>query len=199
MLSGIALVVIGIALLGATHPGDPEPLSADAGLALAVQPRAIVFALALAALGIAPIVASRRAGWRAADVAFGIASGASASLATIALRLMMAGTGTGDEDGTFAALLSRVSTYPLLAVVIGGNASAMVMQQFGFQKGRAVVVAPLYTVATVILPALAGVVVFGEWARFDAVHVAVQVGAMALVLAGTAILSSSGAARTATA
>lgn len=195
MLVGILLVVAGIAILGATHPGDPEPLAADAALVLALKPGALGFFLAMAVLGAAPIIASKRAGWRAADVAFGVASGACASLATIALRLMMAGTGTEGEAGSFAALVTRVATYPLLALVIGGNMASMVMQQFGFQKGKAVVVAPVYTVATVVLPALAGVIVFGEWVRFGGDQVAVQAGAMVLVLAGTAVLSAFGASR----
>ena len=71
----------------------------------------------------------------------------------------------------------------------------MVMQQFGFQKGKAVVVAPVYTVATVVLPALVGVVVFGEWARFGGGVAAGQAGAMVLILAGTAVLSAYGASR----
>ena len=197
MAFGIALVVAGIAILGATHPVDPQPLAAADALALAVQPRALVFLAGMMALVILPVLASVKASWRAADVACGIASGAAASLGTIAARLMMAVLGTDVEGGFFASMFTRFATLPLLVLVIGGNAGSMVLQQFGFQKGRAVVVAPIYTVATVILPALAGVALFQEWAGFDTVTMAVQIGAMVLVLIGTGILSAFGASRSA--
>ncbi len=197
MAGGIALVIAGIAILGATHPADPPPLAAADALALALQPRAMLFLAGLAALVVLPIVASRRVAWRAADVAFGVASGAAASLGTIAARLMMAGLGTEGDGGSVGAIAGRFATWPLLALVIGGNAGSMVMQQFGFQKGRAVVLAPIYTVATVVLPALAGVALFGEWAGFDDATIAVQIGAMVLVLCGTAILSAYGSIQSA--
>ncbi len=192
MLAGIGLVVVGIATLGAAHPGEPAPLAADEALALALRPSALAVFAAMAALAVLPVVLSVRAGWRAADVACGLASGAATALATVAARVMMAGLGTGGGDGSVGDILARGQTWPLLALIVAGNAGSMVLQQFGFQHGRAVVLAPVYTVATVVLPALAGVVVFGEWAGFGAAAVAVQVGALALVLAGTAVLSAFG-------
>ena len=190
MLAGIGLVIGGIAILGATHPGEPSPLGAGEALALALKPSALAVFAAMATLAVVPVVLSVRASWRAADVACGLASGAATALATVAARVMMAGLGTAGDDGGVGAVLLRAQTWPLLVLIVGGNAGSMVVQQFGFQRGRAVVLAPIFTVATVVLPALAGVAVFGEWAGFGAAAVAVQVGALLLVLTGTAVLSA---------
>jgi glucose uptake protein GlcU len=65
----------------------------------------------------------------------------------------------------------------------------MVIQQLGFQKGKAVSLVPLYTVLSLILPALAGVILFSEWASDAFFIIIINVIAMIGVSVGAALLS----------
>ena len=197
MGAGVALTIGGIAILGATNPGDEPVATWRATMDQLCGPTSLAW-LGVVALGaIVPAIACVRSGYRRADVAFGVASGCAAALGLVATKLMMAGFGPGEPDSGVAANLARWPFWLFVAVTIGGNGASMVFQQLGFQKGRAIVLTPLFTVGTVVLPAVTGVVAFDEWARFGAGIVAAKVAAIVVLVAGVAVLSVASARTTA--
>jgi hypothetical protein len=46
--------------------------------------------------------------------------------------------------------------------MIAGNVFSLIFLQIGFPKGKAVIVAPIYSVRGMILPALSGLIILGE-------------------------------------
>ena len=48
-------------------------------------------------------------------------------------------------------------------MLIFGNIGGTVIQQMGFQHGKAIVVAPLVTIFNLLIGTLGGIVVFGDW------------------------------------
>ena len=141
----------------------------------------------LLAAAVVPVAICRAWHWRFADVLFGLASGAAASIGMVASKLMMAGSTAG--DGGILANLSRWPFWVFVAFMAVGNTGSMIFQQIGFQKGRAIVLAPIFAVCTVVLPALTGVVVFDEWAGLEPWVVWTKSLAIAGIVAGVAILS----------
>jgi hypothetical protein len=189
MAVGVALTIVGIAVLGATNPGEEPLTSWDGTLARVFAPGALAWFAGLLLGAVLPAVVCVRLRFRGADVAFGIASGFAAAIALVASKLMTAGFAEGEPANTLADNLGRWPFYLFVALMIGGNAASMVYQQLGFQKGKAIVLTPLFTVGTVVVPALTGVVVFDEWARFDAPIVLAKAAAIVVLLAGVTMLS----------
>ena len=191
MAAGIGLTIVGIIGFGLASTTPPVALGWEGGLRLASSGPALAVFFILLGGSLLPGLASAAAGWRAADVLFGVASGAAASLGLVASKLVTAGLGDGE------ALWPRLAELPfwgLLVVLIAGNAGSMVLQQFGFQKGRAVIVAPIYSAGFIVLPALAGVVLFDEWAGSSWPLLVLRSAALLAILGGAGLLSLGGRA-----
>lgn len=187
MLAGIAVTVAGIAVLGAINPGKEVLLTFDRTVESVAQAGPLAWLTGLIAGSIVPAVVCRAMGWRYADILFGLAAGFAASIGLVGAKLMMAGTAI--EGGSLGDNLVRWPFWVFVALMASGNAGSLVLQQFGFQKGRAIVLAPIFAVCTVVFPALTGVVAFDEWARFDPAVVWAKSAAILAVVAGVAILS----------
>jgi glucose uptake protein GlcU len=67
---------------------------------------------------------------------------------------------------------------------------ALIAQQVSFQKGKAILVNPVFTVASIVLPVITGVAVFDEWALKTGREIIFQVVAIAIIVSGALILSS---------
>jgi drug/metabolite transporter (DMT)-like permease len=165
MLAGIAAVIAGVAVIGATVAESRAP--AGAGEILAAYTNGLP---ALAGLVVAPLVvwaAARRAG-RLTGVLYAVAA---AAASVVGLTFSKGAFGLFAVVGLGAAL-STWPTYALLGVMLCFSTLAMFLQQMSFQKGKAVVVTPVFAATSVVLPLLAGAVVFGErvaWLTFLAV------------------------------
>jgi glucose uptake protein GlcU len=62
-------------------------------------------------------------------------------------------------------------------------------KQFGFQKGKAVVVTTLAQVAGLVGGILGGIIIFNEWGGLVPEIVGLKIGAVAAILVGVMILS----------
>lgn len=182
-LMGVGLIFAmgGVVLFGAVSGRESKP-GWEQALALLAQPKMWVLCLALG-LGVAvPIAVSRLLGHRHADIWFGLASGMSSSLGMLFAKLMMAGF-SGDH-------FTRWQFYLFFLLVILGNGGSMALQQFGFQKGRAIVLTPIFTAVFVLVPAAIGVALFDEWAQMSRGAIGWKLGGMGILIAGVVLLSA---------
>ena len=62
----------------------------------------------------------------------------------------------------FGATLSHAIAYFLITAGLGFSFLAITLQQLSFQKGKAVIVTPIFNVGSVCLPLISGYFVFGE-------------------------------------
>jgi NADH:ubiquinone oxidoreductase subunit 6 (subunit J) len=65
----------------------------------------------------------------------------------------------------------------------------MAIPQVGFQKGRAIIVTPLFAIMGLIIPVLGGAIIFNEWSGQKIGVFIVNVGALLAIVIGVAILS----------
>ena len=156
-LGGMAAVVVGLAVLGLTAResviyDDPATIvgSYTHPAALATL-AAFVLAVAVGA------VAARRS----TGLAGPLYALAAATASVVGLTFSKGLFGLFGLVG-FGAALATLSAWTLALLLIAFSTAAMMLQQLSFQKGRAVVVNPIFAAASVVLPLLTGLLVFRE-------------------------------------
>jgi drug/metabolite transporter (DMT)-like permease len=155
-LSGMALVIGGVVLVGMVLPESQEFPDSAALLACYPRPAALLtVAGLLAAVGLGYGVA--RALPRAAGIPIALAA---ACCSVAGLTFSKGFTGAIALDG-LAAFVAW-PTWALLALLFVLSSGAMALQQLSLQKGRAVEVTPAFSAASVVLPLLPGRWVFHE-------------------------------------
>jgi multidrug transporter EmrE-like cation transporter len=185
-LIGIAAIIAGVVVLGLTAQRLPGKISLAEMITDFTEPRA-VFYTALLVLGVAAsVVYGRTKRCAHGDVTFGLASGFLLAIGQIYSKAFMSGFNEGQSLGVAAATVMWWIFIFLLAI---GNLGNMVTIQFGFQKGRAVIVATLAQVTGSLGGILGGVVIFNEWGGLGPKMVGLKIGAVAAILAGVAVLA----------
>ncbi len=74
-------------------------------------------------------------------------------------------------------------------MLIFGNIGGTVIQQMGFQHGKAIVVAPLVTIFNLLIGTLGGIVVFGDWNGLPSSTIDWNIISVVMIVVGVAILS----------
>jgi len=194
MYLGIGLTVVGLAVFGATRGVQEVHHTWHETMAIVTKPQSLVLIAGLFVGLIVPAVISVTSGFRLADVLFGIASAFAAAMGILFSKIMVAGFDLFSLDDSFATNLLHWQFFLVVVLMVGCNASSMVLQQFGFQKGKAVVLAPIFTVGCVVIPVLTGIALFAEWSRYSVDVIIIKSIAMVAVVAGVAILSVANAA-----
>lgn len=183
---GVGLTILGIVVFTAigTLPADPPDLARMVALAASGRGFALVGLLLLLTLG--PTIAAPLVRFRHADVLFGVASGAATAFAMLSAKYMVAAL-----DSTKPAWnAAHPAVLGGFAVMLAASALSTVVQQVGFQKGRAIILTPIFTVGCVLLPALAGILVFDEWRGLAPEHSVLRIGGLLLLLIGAGLLAT---------
>jgi drug/metabolite transporter (DMT)-like permease len=183
----VAIIVVGVVVVGAAS--RPEaPVTWEQMLEIMRQPVAITYVIVVLVVAIIPVVICISLKYKGAAVAFGFSSGVLASMGVLGSKAMMAGFDLGGAT-SFWWTLSQPMWWLFFFWMLAGNTASLVIQNMGFQKGKSIVVTPLFTVMSVIFPIVAGIIVFDEWVGLSRDVVLLQTGAVAMVLVGVLVLS----------
>jgi len=185
-LMGIAATIAGVVVLGLTAQKLAGKISLSEMIDDFSKPRAIFYTVLLISGVAACVVYSRTKTCAHGDVAFGLAAGFLLALGQIYSKAFMSGFNEGQSLSVAATTFAWWIFIILLAM---GNLGNMVTIQFGFQKGRAVVVATLAQVTGSLGGMLGGVIIFNEWGGLAPEIVGLKIGAVVAILAGVTILS----------
>lgn len=156
-LTGIAAVMAGVVVIGATAPPSHAFTGVDEILGCYTHGSALL-ALLLAPAIIFVLWALARRTARHGGILFAlVAACSSVTGLTFSKGLfgMLAVAGAG-------AVLGSWPSYLLLLLLLCFSTLAIMLQQLSFQKGRAVVVTPVFAAASVALPLAMGALVFRE-------------------------------------
>lgn len=187
-LVGIAAIIAGVVVLGLGSIKLGGKITLTEMIAYFTKPRAVIYTVLLLAGVAAPIVYSRTKRSAHGDVAFGLASGFLLAIGQIYSKAFMSGF---NEGQSLAAAATTFLWWIFILLLAIGNLGNMVTMQYGFQKGKAVVVATLAQVVGSVGGMLGGVIIFDEWAGLPAATVGLKIAAVAAVLVGVVILSRS--------
>ncbi|GAB4310371.1 MAG: hypothetical protein Kow0069_10470 [Promethearchaeota archaeon] len=185
----IAVTVSGLVVVGASSVETGQALSLEEMPAVVFQPVGLVFVLSLTASIAGLVLITVRLRYKFADVLLGVASGFCAGIGNVFSKAIAP---------AFNDLLDSLAAFVFWAFLFlagAGNFGSMILQNLGFQKGRAVVVGPVFSVMTIVLPTLAGVLVFNEWALLPLVNCVIQIAGIGVVSVGILVLSWFGASK----
>jgi uncharacterized membrane protein len=174
--TGIGGMILAMILLALSLGAEEAEHGADAR-------RLAIISIALLAAGIGPSAASRlRNGGISAAIVSGVVFGLG-SLYTKAL--------TQDfTDGSSVAVLTRVASDPYLYLTVAANLCGLITLQNAFHRARGIIVMPLSSALSNLVPIGGGIVAFGERLPADPTAAAMRVGAFVLTIAAGALLSS---------
>ena len=159
---GITAIVIGIAVLGATNPAEVDkPLLNDVIRGLE-KIQSIIFLVFLVIFSILIVLASVLRKFKNADVLFGIAAGITDALGAIFINAIMSGASYTDSS-LIATSVYIWQWWLFMVLLIFFNALATIYLQVAYQRGKAIIVAPIFAVIAMISPVFAGIIIFGEW------------------------------------
>jgi len=167
---GVGVTLVALLLLGISL-GDEESVAA--------APRGeLAFSLATTALAMLAVVADRS---ERRAIGSAVASGLLLGLGSVYAKDLASAPSVG------AALTSAALPLSLVA-----NLAGFGLMQWAFQAGRGLVVMPLFSCLSNLVPVVAGVVVFGEALPDHGVAAVLRPLAFALALGGTALLAGVG-------
>jgi len=158
----IGTIVIGIAALGATNPADVDNLTLTDVITGLEKIQSIIFLVVLVIFSIVFILASVLRKFKNADMLFGVAAGITDALGAIFISAIMRGASFSDPS-LIAASVYIWQWWLFMALLIFFNALATIYLQIAYQRGKAIIVAPIFAVVAMISPVFGGIIIFGEW------------------------------------
>jgi len=188
-LTCIAITVAGVICLGITSPDagvmlDPATISAKLSTAVS-----IAFLLLLGIFTFLPVIFSWKRNFWHADIILGACSGLAASVGAIFSNAMMAHISTETLWTSLGTALGTLVFWFYLILVGAGNTISMIYQQIAYQKGKASLVAPLFTIVSLVFPVIAGIIIFGEWALVRPELVGFRAASIIIITLGATTLS----------
>jgi drug/metabolite transporter (DMT)-like permease len=191
-LGGIVAIIIGIIILGVTNPSEEIAESFDETLVKLAQWKSIIFLVVVFIISILLVLLAIVRKFRHADVLFGIAAGITDALGAIFIKAYMAGADFRNW-GIIHNSVKYWEWWLLLTLLCLFNGLATIYLQVAYQRGRAVIVAPIFSVLAMVVPVLAGVIIFNDWLVFVTTgslwRIVLKILAMAIIIAGAVILS----------
>jgi drug/metabolite transporter (DMT)-like permease len=148
-----------------------------------LHPRALAVLTVAALLAATAPALSRR--MRATGVAPAIASGIAFGLGSLFTKALT----DSFVANSHSAIAIRIIANPWLYPAIAANIAGLVMLQNSFHWARGLVVMPLSSACSNIVPIIGGIAVFGESLPSDQFAAAMRIGAFALTILAGAVLS----------
>ena len=161
-LIGISIIIVGIAALGATSPLEDIEYNLDFVLEHMSSIPSIIFLSVTFILTIFFIILCIVRKFKNADILFSVAAGITDALGAIFLRAYMGGADFRDRDITREAA-THWGWWVIFVLMILLNLTATIYLQVSYQRGKAIIVAPIFAVLAMIVPVFGGILIFNEW------------------------------------
>ncbi|NHJ46513.1 MAG: hypothetical protein FK733_01880 [Asgard group archaeon] len=189
---GIIAIILVIVVLGVTNPTEEVSHDLDFVTDRMGNADAIVFLTIVFVISILVIIVAIIRKFRNADILFGIAAGITDALGAILLKALMSGADFRDRDVIQGSVI-RWEWWVFMFTMIIFNAVATIYLQVAYQRGKAIIVAPIFAVLAMITPVFSGIIIFDDWLVFiDQGMYGKIIGkiiALVIVVAGVIVLS----------
>ncbi|MHA1211772.1 MAG: DMT family transporter [Candidatus Heimdallarchaeota archaeon] len=164
---GIIAIIVGIIVLGVTNPSEEVDHDFTYTTESFSRPFSIIFLSVLFALSIVFILISIFRKFANADILFGIAAGITDALGAILLKAVMNGADVTDRS-VINETVTHWEWWVFLIPMIFFNGIATIYLQVAYQRGKAIIVAPIFAVIAMIIPVFAGIILYEDWASLFA-------------------------------
>jgi len=180
MYLGIIITIIGIVVIGITSKAEETVYTWAENMAAIINPGSLVVLGIVVLMMFLPALISKILKYKYADILFALSAGFSVSIGNVFSKIMTSGIPTQ---------LANLIFYITFLIMFLGNTGGVIFSQFGFQKGKAIIVTPIYAVCGVVIPVIVGALVFGEFATYDPTTIGLKIFGVLLTVVGIAILS----------
>jgi multidrug transporter EmrE-like cation transporter len=180
---GMLLIIVGLIILGVTATNINSTYTLATVNNIFVGANNLIYTALILGIIFFLIVFPRMRKYKWADVCFGLAAGMMMGIGTLYTKFF---------DGGFSDLIGMLTSwqwYIYVLFLLFGNVYGTVIQQMGFQHGKAIIVAPLVTIFSLLISTFGGLIVFQEWAGIDAPTLTLKVISLVTIVIGVAILS----------
>lgn len=188
---GILSIIGAIIALTISSPEEEREYNLTVMNQAFTQLRSIIFLSFLLVLIITTYVITFRKKLPLAGVFVAIAAGCCHSFSIIFMKGCF---GCIQMSTFFTSLWSFVYQWEwwiYLIIMIIGYAITVSGKQLAFQKGRAIIVSPVYLVMSLFSQVAAGIIIFNEWTTFQSWQIIVQVISIVFIIVGIILLSIS--------
>ncbi|MBD3192296.1 MAG: hypothetical protein GF308_16775 [Candidatus Heimdallarchaeota archaeon] len=185
----IFLIIIGVVVLGVTTSNSETRYTFDEITIQLSSLSSVFFFMIVVILGIGLIIFSVIRKFSLADFTFGLAGGIASGLGAIFTKAFLAGIDFIHFSDSFLIAIKQWEWWLFLFLFVGFNIISMVLPQVGFQKGRAIIVTPLFSVIALLTPCIGGVILFNEWSNSGFWMIFSKIIAIVVIVIGVGILS----------
>ncbi len=176
---GVAFAIAGVALVGIGAVPSQTTLSQDTLVPIYTATPSLLWMGALLGFMAISGLLCRAFSYKGAGIVFAVQT----SIATILGLTFSKGFFSLCLSQGFAQTLAFPPALVFVLLFLAFSLAALFLQQFAFQKGRAVIVAPIINILQVALPLPAGILIFHETIQ------RVQIAGIAALIAGGIFLS----------
>ncbi len=191
-IMGIIAIIIGIVILGLTNPEEEVLYTLNETIERFSSTWSIVFLVIIFVISIGLILLSILRKYKNADILFGISAGITDALGAILLKALMSGADFRDKTIVNDSVTNWVWWFFMFTMIIF-NGTATIYLQVAYQRGKAVIVAPIFGVLAMIVPVFAGIIIFSDWAIFVEQNMIgkmlLKIAAFVIIIAGAVVLS----------
>lgn len=189
---GILSIITGIALLGVFNPKESEEYPLDYMNQALAKISSIIFLVAIFVITVVLLLFSVLRNYAYADILFGIGAGVFDGIGAIFLKAYSGGFDFREISTIYASVV-RWEWWVYLVILLFFNITATVFLQIAYQRGRAVIVAPIFAVIAMAVPVTGGIIILAEWACLSPAMIAIKVISLIIISIGMVILSISSA------
>ncbi|HUU78379.1 MAG TPA: DMT family transporter [candidate division Zixibacteria bacterium] len=164
-IGGIIAIIIGIVIMGVTNPEEEIQHDLTFIIDSFSHLDSIIFLtlVFIISLGFIFVCVFRK--YKNADILFGISAGITDALGAIFIKALMGGADFRDTT-VIQSSVGRWEWWFFMILLIIFNSVATLYLQVAYQRGRAVIVAPIFAVLAMITPVIAGIIVFDDWSIY---------------------------------
>ncbi|MBK5113111.1 MAG: hypothetical protein KGD59_08110 [Candidatus Heimdallarchaeota archaeon] len=182
-------IISGVVILGVMSSESGSPFSLIDMNNILKQVPAIIFVVLLTVIMIGMVLFSLIKQIPIIGALYGLAAGLASGLGVIFTKAVTSGFDTSNFWITFVDALKQWEWWIYFALLLGFNIASTVFLQLGYQKSKAVIVSPLFSMASLVTPVIGGLIIFSEWASNSIGTIIAKSIALVLITIGILLLS----------
>ncbi|NHJ33050.1 MAG: hypothetical protein FK732_09310 [Asgard group archaeon] len=186
---GILSIIAGVVILGAVSSESEPTYTLIEMNGFLKQSSAIIFIIVFTVIMIGMVLFSLIKKIPIIGALFGLASGLASGLGVIFTKAVTGGFDTSNFWLTFVDALKQWEWWIYFILLLGFNITSTIFLQLGYQKSKAVIVSPLFSMASLVTPVIGGLVIFSEWQSNSIGTIIGKSIALTLITIGILLLS----------
>ncbi len=187
-LAGMFCTIVGVVILGATSLEETTYSLDELNQRLGSLEGIIFLGVMVVFMAIFILFSVLRK-FAFADIAFGFSGGVASGVGVLFSKAFSSAIDFSDFKNSFIIAVHHWEWWLYLVLLVAFNVISTVLPQIGFQKGKAIIVSPLFSVSALLTAVVGGAIIFSEWSLLGTGFIIGRVIALIVTIIGVIILS----------